>query len=247
MEGACRRAAGCVWVALVGLLLPLTALAQPPTAAGVVTQVQGQVDLTRQATTPVSLQFKDNLFLRDIVNTREESMARMLFGGRSSVTVRELTRFEVRSEVLPTGGSKTVYDLSDGKIRVIVVPKLMKPGDEIEIRTPNAVAGIRGTVVVAEHDRKTGISRLTVVDDCATIAPPGGASFTLCKGQRVVMTSSAVISVGTVSPAEMVALESEFAMGGAAHPAEANRGGIIQTHTQIAEDLMTAVIGTGAE
>jgi len=247
VDGACRRPAGCAWVALFWLLLPLTALAQPPTAAGVVTQVQGQVDLIRQATTPVSLQFKDELFLRDTVNTGEESMARMLFGGRSSVTVRELTRFEVRSEVLPTGGSKTIYDLSDGKIRVIVVPKLMKPGDEIEIRTPNAVAGIRGTVVVAEHDRKTGISRYTVVDECCVIAVPGRAPLTLCKGQRVAMTSTAVISISTVSPAEMAALEAEFAMGGAAHPAEANRGGILQAHVRTAGELMAAVVGTGAD
>ncbi|MDZ4340098.1 MAG: FecR family protein, partial [candidate division NC10 bacterium] len=247
MDGVCRRPAGCAWVALFWLLLPPTALAQPPTAAGVVTQVQGQVDLIRQATTPVSLQFKDELFLRDTVNTGEESMARMLFGGRSSVTVRELTRFEVRSEVLPTGGSKTIYDLSDGKIRVIVVPKLMKPGDEIEIRTPNAVAGIRGTVVVAEHDRKTGISRYTVVDECCVIAVPGRAPLTLCKGQRVAMTSTAVISISTVSPAEMAALEADFAMGGAAHPAEANRGGILQAHVRTAGELMTALDGTGGD
>jgi len=247
VDGVCRRPAGCAWVALFWLLLPPTALAQPPTAAGVVTQVQGQVDLIRQATTPVSLQFKDELFLRDTVNTGEESMARMLFGGRSSVTVRELTRFEVRSEVLPTGGSKTIYDLSDGKIRVIVVPKLMKPGDEIEIRTPNAVAGIRGTVVVAEHDRKTGISRYTVVDECCVIAVPGRAPLTLCKGQRVAMTSTAVISISTVSPAEMAALEADFAMGGAAHPAEANRGGILQAHVRTAGELMTALDGTGGD
>src|SRR5262249_57440498 len=40
--------------------------------------------------------------------------------------------------------------LEDGRVSVAVSKALMKPGEVIEIKTPNAVSAIRGTVVIAE-------------------------------------------------------------------------------------------------
>ncbi|MFQ5847602.1 MAG: FecR domain-containing protein, partial [Candidatus Methylomirabilales bacterium] len=236
-------AATQVWLCLFALLLPLPASAKPA-AVGVVTGLLGRVELTRRpAPAPVALQFRDDLFLRDIIDTHEKSMARMLFGGRSTVTVRELTRFEVRAEVLPSGATRTVYDLADGKIRVIVAPKLMRRGDQVEIRTPNAVAGIRGTVVIAEHNRKTGRSRFTVLQDCATVTPRGRMPLKLCQGATVSMTSSRVESVRTVTTAEAAQLQAEFAWA-PPHPQEPNRERILEAQVRTGQALMTAVVGT---
>lgn len=58
---------------------------------GIVTAVQGQVELTR-ATTQTPLRFKDGLLIRDTVDTQEKSLVPILFGGKSSVTVREHSR-----------------------------------------------------------------------------------------------------------------------------------------------------------
>jgi len=46
-------------------------------------------------------------------------------------------------------GTSTI-ELGAGRISVAVSKGLMKPGEVVEIRTPNAVTAIRGTVVVAE-------------------------------------------------------------------------------------------------
>jgi hypothetical protein len=46
-------------------------------------------------------------------------------------------------------GLATIH-LGSGRAAVAVVKGLMKPGEVIEIRTPNAVTAIRGTVVIAE-------------------------------------------------------------------------------------------------
>jgi len=51
-------------------------------------------------------------------------------------------------------GTSTV-DLSSGRISVVVDKAKMKAGEVVEIRTPNAVAGIRGTIVVAETNGTT--------------------------------------------------------------------------------------------
>ena len=47
-------------------------------------------------------------------------------------------------------------DLTSGKIAMGVVRQRMRPGEVIEIRTPNAIAAIRGTVLVVELTRAPG-------------------------------------------------------------------------------------------
>src|SRR3970040_814291 len=83
--------------ALVGFLfLPgLAAAQQQP--AGVVTGIQGQAHLTCAAGKAAPLRFNDGVVIRDVVDTREKSLARILFGGRSTVTVREITAPRARA------------------------------------------------------------------------------------------------------------------------------------------------------
>jgi hypothetical protein len=70
---------------------------------------------------------------------------RVLLGGKATVTARERSVLTI-TEV---PGVATVH-LDEGRISVAVSKGLMKPGESIEIKTPNAVTAIRGTVVVAE-------------------------------------------------------------------------------------------------
>jgi len=56
-------------------------------------------------------------------------------------------------------GAALFDDSTRGKIAVAVAREKVKPGDEIEVRTPNAVAGVRGTVFVAEVSRATASAR----------------------------------------------------------------------------------------
>jgi hypothetical protein len=119
--------------------------------AGVVTAVQGQADLTRPgAPKPTALRQKDGVVIRDVIDTREKSGARMLFGGKATVSMKELSRFEVREETLPGGTTRSTVDLNSGALLINVARELMKPGDEIIIRTNNAVAAVRGSMVYAE-------------------------------------------------------------------------------------------------
>ena len=41
-------------------------------------------------------------------------------------------------------------DVAIGRVAVAVAREKMRPGDVVQVKTPNAVAGIRGTVIVAE-------------------------------------------------------------------------------------------------
>jgi FecR-like protein len=119
---------------------------------GVVTNVEGVATVARVALpAPRPLQFKDDLFLRDRITTGERSIVRVLLGGKATVTARERSVLTI-TEV---PGVATI-NLGAGRIAVAVARGLMKPGEVIEIKTPNAVTAIRGTVVIAEVEPAAG-------------------------------------------------------------------------------------------
>jgi hypothetical protein len=113
---------------------------------GVVTTLAGNATVARASlSAPQALRFKDDVFLRDRISTAERSIVRVLLGGKALVTVRELSALTITENT----GRSTV-DLSSGKIAMGVLRQRMRPGEVIEIRTPNAIAAIRGTVLVVE-------------------------------------------------------------------------------------------------
>jgi hypothetical protein len=112
----------------------------------VVTGVSGQVTVSRTEASPLPLRFKDEVFLKDRISTAERSLARLLLDQKALITVRELSDLVITEQ----SGRSTV-DLGAGKIAIGVARQRMRPGEIVEIRTQNAVAAIRGTVVVAEN------------------------------------------------------------------------------------------------
>jgi hypothetical protein len=129
--------------------------------------------------TAVDLRFKDGLAICDVVDTAEKSLVRILFGGKSTVTVKELSRLEVREEPLPAGATLSIHELSSGAVLVNVARQLLRPGDELQIRTPNAVAAVRGTTIGADCDMLIHRCIFTVLAGSALITPLGGTSLTL--------------------------------------------------------------------
>ena len=114
--------------------------------AGVVTSLEGLATVSRVALPePRPLQFKDTVYVHDRIATGERSIVRVLLGGKATVTARERSVLTI-TEV---PGVSTI-NLDEGRISVAVSKGLMKRGEVIEIKTPNAVSAIRGTVVVAE-------------------------------------------------------------------------------------------------
>lgn len=145
-----RRLARFTPVVLLLAVWPGAALAQTAgdggRGVGVVTTLAGTVTVARAALPgPQPLHFKDDIFVRDHIATAEKSVVRVLLGGKALVTVRELSSLTIKEET----GRSTV-DLTSGKIAMGVVRQRMRPGEVIEIRTPNAIAAIRGTVLVVE-------------------------------------------------------------------------------------------------
>jgi len=151
-----RLVAALLLTGAAALLLASSTLALEP--VGVVTNVEGIATVARVALPePRPLQFKDDLFLRDRITTGERSLVRVLLGGKATVTARERSVLTI-TEV---PGVATI-NLGDGRVAVAVAKGLMKPGEVIEIKTPNAVTAIRGTVVIAEVQPVSGGHQSTI-------------------------------------------------------------------------------------
>src|SRR5499427_7481542 len=137
-------------IALATLLTSMTAGAQTATPVGIVTTLQGQATVAHAASSSaLPLKFKDSIFERDRINTAENSIVKVLMGGRAVVTVRELSVLTITEDL-----GRTTVNLESGKIAVSVAKQKMKPGETLEVHTPNAVAAVRGTIFVVEVARQ---------------------------------------------------------------------------------------------
>lgn len=148
------------------LLLATTASAYTAKGAGLVTTLQGRAKLTREAAPPVPLKFRDDVFLKDVINTERESLARILLRGSNLLTIRELSQVTIEEQALPEG-LKSVISLLAGKIRATVSRALLTRGEEVEIRTPQAVAAVRGTDLILLPDLVAVLAGEAVVSGLA--------------------------------------------------------------------------------
>ena len=196
---------------------------------GVVTTLTGTATLAR-ASQSQPLRFRDSIFEQDKIATAEKSLVRVLLGGKAVVTIRELSELTITE-----GHAKSIIQLSAGKIGLAVARQRMQPGEEIEVRTPNAVAAVRGTVFVVELIRpaKGGASGSApfvtnvhvvkgIVDVIAINAPPGTAPTQVGAGQSVGVTAGTAGQVQPVSPAGMAAAFSDLSARETDHPRSAD-------------------------
>ncbi len=235
-----------LWIGSLVLFLPLIfpEVTSAQKAVGVVTALKGKAQLTRAAS-QTSLRFKDDLILRDLIDTQERSLARVLFGGKSTVTVRELSRLEVSEETLPTGATRSIHELSSGSILVNVAWSLLCPGDEVQIRTPNATAAVPGSTIFAQYIVELARSIFICITGSCLVIPQGLAPITLVPNTYVDVTGNPAtglqVTGGTITQADAskILRESEIAP---ALKEEANQGQTGQTEAKRAAQLATGVV-----
>jgi hypothetical protein len=196
MRGIQRGWQAASALALALVFIPTAAVqAALPEGAGVATAVTGEVTVSHAVSPePQALRFKDEVFFRDRISTAAHSLARLLLGKKALVTVRELSELQLIDEA----GTSTVR-LALGKIVIGVARQRMRPGEIVEIRTQNAVAAIRGTVVVAERLIPPGgsdpITRLHVLSGYIDVTTPGNPG---APPLRLVAPSSLTVAGNTM-------------------------------------------------
>jgi hypothetical protein len=189
--------------------LAFASVATAQERAGVVTTLDGNVTVARASESePSPLKFRDAVFVRDRIATGKDSFARILLGGRALVTIREYSTVTI-TEV---PGVATV-DVGSGRVAVAVARERMRPGDLVEVRTPNAVAGIRGTVIVAEvlDPRHSVITVLKGVIDVRRLdAGRAVGPLTILNAVQQVTIGGAVSSPRSISTDAARGMRDEF-------------------------------------
>ena len=159
----------CVGLAVLGgaagRLWAQTAAPAAVPKAGKVSTLIGQATVTRApVATPAALKLADVVFVRDRLATAERSLLKVALGPRAVVTVRELSTLIITEQ-----SGRSAVGIESGKLSFGLLSPVggpgAAPGQVYEIRTPNAVAAVRGTVLIVETRRLPGP------------APDGGPPF----------------------------------------------------------------------
>ena len=196
------------------LVIAVAALAIPATATddiGVVIAVNGTAALHRGSRPAQAVRFKDKVQWRDVIETSKGASARLLLLGKTSLVVRELSRVELREEAVAGGRAQTMAVLS-GKVRAIVERSFMAKGEQVEVRSPNAVAAVRGTDFVVEvvppPAHAQGFGMLAAMDG-GPIVVQGPANVT-----TLVYTIAGIVDVTNGATARITAFQGARVVGG---------------------------------
>jgi hypothetical protein len=87
---------------------------------------------------PLALRTRDDVLLHDRITTREHSLVHVLLHDRALLTVRELSVLSITE-----GAARAMVDLRSGKVGLVVARTLMRPGEAVELHTPNVVVAVR--------------------------------------------------------------------------------------------------------
>jgi hypothetical protein len=181
------RGLGLLATAVV--LLPGHASAQSATSLGTVTRVSGHVMVSRGAPDKMdTLAFKDAVFDHDRIGTGERSSARLLFGGKALVTVRELSSLAIADEA----GLASLH-LAGGTVALAVARQRMRAEETVEVHLPGARASTRGAVLIAEAGRAKDptVSAIHVLSGRVEVTA-GGGTLLLAGHQSVTITDGVI-------------------------------------------------------
>lgn len=166
-----------VATAAIWILLPFASSAQPR-EAGVVITLTGSATLSRAGSSQ-SLRFRDSLFNGDTITTAANSTLRVLLACTAIATARERSAWSL----VATEG-RAGLTLSDGRMGLTIARQLMTQDDFLQVRTPNALAAVRGSSVVVDVHRN---------------APGAGITslFSVLSGPLEVFAAGATVRVGS--------------------------------------------------
>ena len=175
----------------VSMLLTVLLLSSPAAAqdVGRFSIVTNQVtSLKPGAKEPVPASVGSLIVLDEQERTGESSAAQMMFGEGATISIGAATAFSVTRQAVEeaTGAGASSIDLLLGRIRVFV-SRFWTGRSEVQVSTPTAVVGIKGSEAVIEV-LEDGTTRVTFLRGSGRVRPRrGGAWRDIAGGQQLVI------------------------------------------------------------
>lgn len=140
---------------------------------------------------------KDKIKIGDFLKTGEESEAIISFGKKAVITVAENSMLRITTTIFEKGNiGKIKIQMPKGKIWS-AVEKLSTPESKFEIETPNALAGVRGTVFMVGVKPEEDSTRISVVEGEVSVSSTRTEGYVLLKEN---MSTTVVANKPPVSP-----------------------------------------------
>ncbi len=126
------------------LTIPSTVPAQQ--SAGSVASLTGLANVSGPVHPSVTpLKVRDDVYRGDEISTAAQSLVRVRIGSSAIVTVRELSTMTLQGDP-----DQVRVEVGGGALGLTVLRRAVSAGNGFEIKTPHAVASVRGTFVIAE-------------------------------------------------------------------------------------------------
>jgi hypothetical protein len=159
------------------LLAPTASPAEP---VGTFSRVEGSVDILRRSDiAAVAVRTGDPVSMGDAVRTKRNGKAEIRFRDDTLVQLAPETRITIDEYAYRSGSrrEKGFLSLFRGKVRAIVskaraaVAEFVRTGSDFSIRTPTAIAGVKGTQFIVYHER--GVTGAIFLDGAGFLYNPG--------------------------------------------------------------------------
>lgn len=172
-----RRLAWLTAAATMVLLLVTSALAQ---VVGTVASLDGEVGIERGGNV-IAAEPGIELQQGDIIRTGEQGRVRLLLQDDTVLNLGAGSTLTLDAQELgsATAPPQSVLGLLSGMVRVLVSEYYTQPGAQLEVKTPTAVSGVRGTEFVVAYDTNSqatevvGISGKVEVNGVADLGARG--------------------------------------------------------------------------
>jgi len=190
---------------LVALVLALAPPAGAQDFVGWVSALEGTGEVQHAGESDwVPLAAADGVVQGDQVRTGAAARMKILLRDDSVLTLGESSQLRLDEQVAGPAPQSTLW-LLFGRIRAIATERYGAAGARFEVKTPTAIAGVRGTEFIAQHDAAQDESVVVGLVDTTTVRgvedAAGARAILLGPGQSTRIRRGSYPSPATMMPA----------------------------------------------
>lgn len=156
-------------ISLLVVLCVLTPAVASAGDAGLVARVNGAPTVQRAGKTEL-LKRGTSVFTGDVIETDANSKAKVVLNDDSVLAIGPKSRVDVSDFALDASGRSVRLQVLAGRFK-IAIAKFFGGHTDYEIRTPTAVAGVRGTVLWGDTD----LDAICALEGNVEVRPRSGA------------------------------------------------------------------------
>lgn len=209
----------CVFSLLLLICWDFSALASDPNHFGEAVKVEGEVKVTRRFKRKVITK-NDVLLIKDKITTGAGASLEIQMGKKNNLFIAENSKLTLNRPTADGKKKEIMIKLMAGTIRS-KLDGLKETGEVFSIRSPTAVAGVRGTDFVTGYNPGLGAQAfsLTVLEGSVEVSGIDKATQKATQGIRVMPSQKITVSetgevqdVVKVTPQEMNQLKETFSV-----------------------------------